>query len=542
MIFMKHRLVNTVLPLLAACTLCASCGSDYLDRVPEGSYNIDNFYESNEALEAATAPLYNRAWFNYNCDMALATGSMRANDCFSGAWMTSYVYFQVTALDDYMVNGWTGLYSVVAMANSVIDAAQNRAKGVTTDMVERTVAEARLMRGAAYFYMLRTWGSVILSEDNEALSQNPKSPRHREEDVLEFVIRDFAYAAEHLPSRPFAAGRATKWAAEGLLAKAYLARSGWAKATRDEADLQKAQQYALDVIENSGLALLPDYADLFKYKHNNSDESLLAMQWMPLGAWGEQNTMISTLTYMGDERITGSGTSAYGVWGAPQATVDMLRQFEEGDKRLDACFFTNGTHYDYINMVNGGLDYDKETAYLKKGVLGQNSDDNDNKINTMNSPLNTYIIRLADVYLTYAEACLGNSESLASGKGLTYYNKVRERAGLADKPSFTLDDLIRERRCEFAGEWCNWYDMVTWYRWKPAKMLQYFRNQDRGTVCSNVKKSDDGKRVVIDEEKLEHPSIAIEVSDDNIFLPYPEVDVIQNPLLKEEPQAYPFND
>lgn len=533
---------NIALSLLAGSMLLTSCGSDFLDKVPEGSYNIDNYYESDAALEAATAPLYNRAWFNYNSDMALATGSMRANDCFSGAWMTSYVYFQVTALDDYMVNGWTGLYSVVIMANSVIDAAKNKAKNVSESIVDRTIAEARIMRGAAYFYMLRTWGPVILFEDNEGTSRIPKKPLNPEKDVLEFVIRDFTYAAEHLPEKSYATGRATKWAAEALLAKAYLARSGWDKSTRDESDLQLAQQYALDVIENSGLNLMDDYADLFKYKHNNNEESLLAMQWVPLGSWTEQNTMISTLTYMGDDRITGTGTSAYGVWGAPQATVDMLEQFEPNDKRLDACFFTNGTHYDYINMVNGGLDYDKETAYIKKGVLGQNSDDNDNKINTMNSPLNTYIIRLADVYLTYAEACLGNSESLSSGKGLLYYNKIRERAGLADVSSFTFDDLIRERRCEFAGEWCNWYDMVTWYKWKPQKMLRYFRNQDRGTVCSNVKKSEDGTHVIIDQTKIERPSIEIEVSDDNIFLPYPEVDVIQNPYLKEDPQPYEFSE
>lgn len=534
---------NKALIILAAGTmLLTSCGSDFLDKVPEGSYNIDNFYESDEALEAASAPLYNRAWFNYNSDMALATGSMRANDCFSGAWMTSYVYFQVTALDDYMVNGWTGLYSVVIMSNSVIDAAKNKAKNCSENIKERTIAEARLMRGAAYFYMLRTWGPVILFEDNEETARVPKRPLNREEDVLEFVIRDFTYAAEHLPEKPFATGRATKWAAEGLLAKAYLARSGWGKSTRDEADLQKAQQYALDVIENSGLNLLPDYADLFKYKYNNNEESLLAMQWMPLGSWGTNNTMISTLTYMGDDRITGSGTSAYGVWGAPQATVDMLKQFEDGDKRLDACFFTKGTHYDYLNINGGGLDYDKGTAYIKKGVLGQNSDDNDNKINTMNSPLNTYIIRLADVYLTYAEACLGNNESVNSGKGLLYYNKVRERAGLPDVSSFNFDDLIRQRRCEFAGEWCNWYDMVTWYRWKPAKMLRYFQNQDRGTVCSNVYKSEDGTHVVIDQDKLEKPSIDINITDDNIFLPYPEVDVIQNPYLKEAPQPYDFKE
>lgn len=46
----------------------------------------------------------------------------------------------------------------------------------------------------------------------------------------------------------------------------------------------------------------------------------------------------------------------------------------------------------------------------------------------MNSPLNTYILRLADVYLTYAEACLGNNSTLSDGRGLYFFNRVRERA------------------------------------------------------------------------------------------------------------------
>lgn len=520
-----------------------SCGDDFLDRTPEGDYNIDNYYKSDAALDAASAPLYNRAWFFYNNNLGLAGGSMRANDCYNPSFMVPFTCFQVTAMDTYLTEGWYGLYTVVIMANSVIDGAMNRAEGCTDVSIRRNVAEARLMRGVAYFYMLRMWGSVILSENNEAISQNPNVPRHREEDVLEFIIRDFAYAAENLPATPVAQGRATKWAAEALLAKAYLCRSGWGKSTRDASDLELAKHYALDVITKSGRNLLDDYANLFKYKYNNNEESLLAMQWVPLGSWQEQNTIISTLTFNGGEELLGSGTSAYGVWGGPLATLDMLKQYEEGDtERLDACFFTAGTHYDYINIANGGYDYTNTASFIKKGVLGQNGDDNDNKIATMNSPLNTYIIRLADTYLTYAEACLGNDEVLAGGDGLDYYNKVRERAGLAPKASITLDDIIRERRCEFGGEWCNWYDMVTWYMWKPDKMLDYFRNQQRGVYCDDVKKSDDGKSLIFNEEMNVYPSQTIEINSGNVFFPYPETDVIQNPMLKEAPQPYNFKD
>lgn len=49
-------------------------------------------------------------------------------------------------------------------------------------------------------------------------------------------------------------------------------------------DLELARQYASDVCENSGLDLMTNYEDLFKYKNNNNQESLLAMQWVPLGS------------------------------------------------------------------------------------------------------------------------------------------------------------------------------------------------------------------------------------------------------------------
>ena len=61
------------------------------------------------------------------------------------------------------------------------------------------IAEARLMRACAYFYMVRLWGPVIIIEDNDKVVANPIQPLHREEDVFELVIRDLTFAAENLP-------------------------------------------------------------------------------------------------------------------------------------------------------------------------------------------------------------------------------------------------------------------------------------------------------------------------------------------------------
>ncbi len=95
------------------------------------------------------------------------------------------------------------------------------------------------------------------------------------------------------------------------------------------------------------------------------------------------------------------------------------------------------------------------------------------------------MLRLADVYLVYAEAVLGNSASTADPLALQYFNAVRTRAGVAPKTSITYDDIHDERLLEFAMESQAWYDLVRLYYWNPSKALSIISSQDRGVQsCS----------------------------------------------------------
>lgn len=517
--------------------LCmTACSDSFLDRAPEGAYVDETFYTSPEALKASTAPLYNRAWFDYNKRPAVAIGSLRANDAYN-PWMNpAYTLFTVTSLDEGLSDSWKSFYGVITLSNATIDAIKNKAINVTEAQKNQAIAEARLMRGISYFYMLRLWGSVILMESNQEVIKNPLLPRHREEDVFQFIINDLTYAMNNLPET-WDKGRATSWGAKGMLAKVYLARSGWKKGgTRDEADLAKARELSSDVCINSGLSLYPNYEDLFKYKHNNNPESLIAMQWVPLGDWGVCNTLLADLAFSSE--VTG-GVNVWG--GGLNGSLDMLKTYEPADSlRRNATYFTIGSKYTYINIAEGGYTYNQTAASIKKGVIGGPDDDNDGKVQSMNSPLNTYILRLADVYLTFAEASLANNSSLDGGEGLEYFNKVRDRAKIARKTSITFDDIIKERRIEFAMEYVNWYDMVSWYCYKPDKMIEYFNNQQRGWRANSITKDKDGNFVF--ELPLVEPDNPVIVTNNNIFFPYPENDLIQNPKLREEPQPYTFNE
>src|ERR1700753_166465 len=92
---------------------------------------------------------------------------------------------------------------------------------------------------------------------------------------------------------------------------------------------------------------------------------------------------------------------------------------------------------------------------------------------------NTYLLRLAEVYLIYAEAIMGNSASTSDATALKYFNAVRTRAGVPSLSSITFDDIFQEKKIELAFEGQAWYDWVRWYYFAPAKALAYFSAQDR---------------------------------------------------------------
>lgn len=225
---MKSKIISALIVFAGICL--PGCKDSFLERTPENSYTDENFYASDDALDAATAPLYNKAWFDYNSRSIMFLGSTRANDFYSPYAFPEFTTFQVTALSEDLAKAWKSFYSVITLANQAIDDINNKCTvDVSESAKKRAISEARLMRACAYFYMLRAWGPVIIIEHNQDVVDNPLRPLNREEDVFQFIINDLTYAAENLPEMGSQSGRATRWAAEGMLAKVYLARSGWKK-------------------------------------------------------------------------------------------------------------------------------------------------------------------------------------------------------------------------------------------------------------------------------------------------------------------------
>ena len=166
---MKHRFLTLISSLL----LLTACSDSFLERAPEGNYVDVTYYTSDDALEQATAPLYNRAWFDLNSRAIVPLGSNRANDNFSRWGAPEFTNFKVTALSENLANAWTGFYSVITMANAVISDVQTKCSNSVSERAKRTaIAEARLMRAEALLKMKQY--KETMEDIDAVLAQNPE--------------------------------------------------------------------------------------------------------------------------------------------------------------------------------------------------------------------------------------------------------------------------------------------------------------------------------------------------------------------------------
>ncbi|TDP03273.1 RagB/SusD family nutrient uptake outer membrane protein [Flavobacterium sp. 245] len=536
---MKTKKILYSVLLIALPFVWTSC-SDLLDVEPEDQITKENFYQSEADFQAATGPLYNKVWFDFNDKFYYGLGDGRSDNLY--APYSDYVYpftdLSETGLTGPLVSAWGSLYNVIQQSNNVIIGISD--SNVNTTIKNKYIAEARFMRGTAYWYLASLWGDAIISTDPRELVKNPIVNKSPMKDVYEFAIRDLEFAAKYLPEQAGQAGRLTKYSAFGMLSRVYLSFSGVSdnpnSGTRKQEYLDLAKKAALKVFNSGPYKLLANYADLFKIDNNNNPESMFALQWVPNGDYGVNNTQQAYFALGSD--ITGDD-AAWGYW--TRASYNILQEYESKDARRKATWMGDDDFYPEINKSNGGytVDHTKDFLTVKKGVVGSTKDNA--KTTRMNSGLNTYMLRLGEVYLNYAEATLGNNASTADPLAIAGVNALRQRAGLDPKTTLTYADIIHERRVELCMEGQYWYDLVRRSYYKQQEVINYVTAQNRGTIVPIL--YDSATNTVSIDPSKSNSTRSIGVIDATIFvLPYPESELVQNPLLRENPVPYQFTE
>jgi starch-binding outer membrane protein, SusD/RagB family len=565
-----------LLATLAVSLWITGCSDDFLNEPPQDRLVDANFYKSDQQVLSATAPLYSAAWKTYVDKANFKLGDIRGGTVFRAWGDRDAVEFNITDVSEANEQAYQAFYVVIGQANLTINNI-NKFGGpkVSAEIKNHAIAEARFMRATAYTHLVMNYGAVPIIENNLEYLSSPGLKRNTIESVWEFIKRDYEFAAENLSTDPVEVGRVTKWSAEGMLARTHLTMAGLGKTagSRDQAHLDKAKEYAERVITMSGKSLLPNYEDLFRYPYDNNNESLFELQWVfttsPNG-YEASNTMGSQITYSNDIAANGDG------WGGDlSATWWLLSKYDglmkdQGatpgftlDERLKATFMLPGFRYPEVRMAvtnpdgtpgqqplvfpSPGATADNSYASIKKYVVGKVfGADGQPQSDRQRYPNNTYMLRLAEMYLIYAEAELGNGAILSNGKGMDYYNAVRTRAGLAphdpvlDGP-VDWETIYEERAKEFAMESMLWYDLVRLHYYNPDRAYSLIREQDRGLFVVKPNRWPDPTAWSFTKTSW-FANRTANPTPGNFILPLPASEVSNAPSLGEEPVPYEFKD
>ncbi len=542
-----------------------SC-EDFLERPAEDSYTIDNFYQNNEQLFQAVNTIYNSPWYDFQ------RGFLKIGDVMGGNIIfgvdDEYTNFAITNSSVDIANASASLWSVNAYCNGVIENIETKSGPEVTQKAKNTVkGEALVWKSMAYFYLVRVFGAVpIVHNNGEIIANNTSTTlkRNKIENVYQYIVYLLEDAIELLPEEN-EKGRIDKYSACGLLSKVYLTKSGYGmNGTRNEDDLAQAAKYAKLVIDKSGRVLEPNYEDIFQLKGNFSEEGLITWRWTVGSNWTCQNSLQSdlSLTNFSD------AVQSWGGWVYP--TIDLQSAFNDTasslsrnnqDSRRKATIMMYGDHYDYFWVEFGGFDYNWDNASdgtyggelafangtgsnCAKHIVGRIADaeaQGYSSLDRMHTPLATHILRLADVYLIYAEAVLGNNSSTSDASALAAYNDVRRRAigsGYTDLTSITFDDIDLERRLELAMEGDRWYDLVRLHYYKPEEAIRIVANQERGSYSLDGL---DNLYVNGDDSSIELYTYKVTPTNDDFEVPFTEVDLSLNPGLMDDPVDFDFS-
>ncbi len=328
-------------------------------------------------------------------------------------------------------------------------------------------AEARFMRALSYYLVLDLFRQGPFVDESTPTS-GVMPPALDAAGLLAFVESEIGEIENTLLDRaPF--GRAGKGAAYSLLARMYLNAEVYTGSPRWTDCISACKK-----VMNLGYSLEPDYLKLFNADNNLRDNEII----LGFAADGTNATTWGAATYI-TCGIIGSDNAQnaadYGLstgWGSFRAHGQFYNLFANaaGDRRN--TFFTNGQAQYIDNSLEDGTQgyhFCKFTNLTDGGEAASNS-----AADGCNTDFPFF--RLAEIYLTAAEATVRGGEGMRRDEALALVNDIRERAygnnsGNITDSQMTLDFFIDERGRELYLECTRRTDLVRFGMFTTDKYL-----------------------------------------------------------------------
>ena len=410
--------------ILAAWTVFSIVGCEKrLDILPYQSISADKALENESDVNVTligaydgvqSAPVYGGDIMVLN-DLIGNSANINFTGTFAGL---KDAYQTIMTADNSFASGtWISAYNTINRCNSVLSALDKVTS--SPDRKNSVEGQALFLRASMYFELVRLFAKTIGDGDaasnpgvplvltvTKGVSSADNLPRASVKAVYDQVIADLTKAESLLPATNTI--YATKWAAAAQLSRVHLMLKNYAA----------AGDAANRVITGSGKKLNPDFTKLwFTFINNggaNPDEYLFAITVTA------QDGTNSLNTYFG-RNVGITGTNGRSDCKIKAAHIAL---YETGDVRKTYFALSGGNNYTRKHLDRYG---------------------------------NVPVIRLAEMYLTRAEANFRNSTSVGAAP-LSDVNAIRNRVGLPSLTTVTLDDITKERYLELAFEGHNLHE------------------------------------------------------------------------------------
>ena len=380
---------------------------------------------------------------------------------------------------------WINYYAAIFRCNKVIQAEETADWGGDLTARGRIIGQARALRAILYFDLARMFGDVPLI----TVPTEENLPRTAASEVYKQIFEDLKYAAANIPADAFPLenrenndGRITKYAAEALMARAYLYYTGYYGQENEGCTKQEAIDALEDIINNGGYELEANYADLFmpactkdasngtnyawdttfkgKYYNNGdwqsdiSKEVILNLKFSATADYNGNADGNVFQVYLGPRNKCATSVNIASGWGACSVTQKFVDTYKD-DPRFCTCVWSCADA-GFAADVNDTYEY--TGYYTRKYAPMCFSDGTRQEVGFELGEQHMNITYYQDwTVMRYADVLLMHSELTGTNTGL---NMVHQRSCPGESLSYSIENIRKERAIEFAFEGIHFWDLM----------------------------------------------------------------------------------
>ncbi|RED95235.1 RagB/SusD family nutrient uptake outer membrane protein [Marinoscillum furvescens] len=424
-------------------TMGACDEKEFLEEVNPNAITAATFWKSPDHFGQALHTVYGALQFGPISGAGLGYELARADIAGSETWYRPYQFRTFGFSNNYIqvANNWNAAYVGIFRANQVIQYInENEIEGFAPGQKEEIEAQARFIRAFLYFDLAYDYnGAVIHTTVPGSPEEFSKPFSPRSEVIAQVVLPDLEFAEQHLPAEWTGEdiGRATWGAAVSMIGKVHLYQEEW----------DQAASHFKEVIDSEVYRLVDNVRHNYTDENEFNEESIFEVNFSDTKNPGTQGSVWDNDPYTSGSEATTIpkqyATLQFGGFNTLVPTYYLLELFEYDEMdpndpdntdrtqsmRLNATLLTkdaDGLYYGLPPTEKAPFNIG-QAAYVKKHTNWYQYDGEDP---LSRSGINFRHIRLADVYLMYAEAVLEAQGAAGISEAVTYIDLVRDRAGV----------------------------------------------------------------------------------------------------------------